>query len=316
MAKRYKKGEQCPVCGGKVPIARNRVDKNNRFWCSKKCQSKAEGFSKGYARILTKWQQVVDDTKTFRGDAQDPIINVNSKSPITIGGDMHVPIHDPRWVKQMMAVSKALDSRVLILNGDFLNLDGLGRHVDSHWRRRQCVEDDFAAGERLLDLFAHHYERVYIVAGNHCNDRLQKIFRGEVPNSRLWALLNINDKKNIFTTEYSYVIVNNCFYVGHPREYRKQPGSLGKAFMEKYNMNVLLAHQHHLSMMMINGFWVVDGGCLILSHDASYIQKSFNSFPNPVNGFYTLHGCTPKMWSAKSDFESIGAENFVRGKNE
>lgn len=188
-----------------------------------------------------------------------------------------------------MQAAKKFKARILVINGDFINADSIGKYVGGHYRRNEMLEDDFKAGEILLDVFANYFQKVVFLSGNHDTDRMMKALRGEVKAERWWKMFGSH--KNVFVTERSWIKVNDVT-VGHPRSYSRIRGNLAQKISLKQQASVLIGHEHHsaISVSSCGKFQAASVGCMAELHDFEYTNFALNDMPEPMNGFATIFG--------------------------
>ena len=206
----------CVRCGELIPPGRFK----NSF-CSKKCEAEIEGYSDVWMRKL---RSQLEGTTAWRPLPMDPVQEIISARPVTVFSDIHAPIHSVKWMELGIKTAKLYKSDTLIINGDFIDANTISRHLGGYYRRKNELEDDLAAGEALMKIFAKEFKRVYCLSGNHCLQRLIKVFSGEVKAQRLWNLFGAYE--NVKLTSRSFLIVNKDVIVGHPRSYSRIRGSM------------------------------------------------------------------------------------------
>jgi predicted phosphodiesterase len=231
----------------------------------------------------------IEGSTAFNGEVIEPPCEVHSVMPIMVFSDIHARRHSAKWLIQGMRAAKKFKARTLIVNGDFINADSIGKYVGGHYRRHEILEDDFKAGEILLNTFAKHFQKVVFLSGNHDTDRLMKSLRGEVMAQRFWKMFG--DHKNVVVTERSWVRANGVI-VGHPRSYSRIRGNLAQKISNKFHASVLIGHEHHSALSVSNDGKFQSGsvGCMAELHDFEYTNFALNDMPDPMNGFATIFG--------------------------
>lgn len=99
----------------------------------------------------------IEGSTAFAGEPIEPVKEVASILPVMVFSDIHARRHSAEWISQGMLAAKKFKSRILVVNGDFINADSIGKYVGGHYTRHEILEDDFAAGEILLDIFANEF---------------------------------------------------------------------------------------------------------------------------------------------------------------
>lgn len=267
----------CIVCDSELPR-----DRKHSNYCSKKCQASIEGYDEGYDKKL---RAQLEGTTAWRPLPIEPALNIYSSKPVMVFSDIHAPIHSPEWIHRGIKTAKKLKSDTLIINGDFIDANTISRHLGGYYRRKNELEDDLAAGEALMKIFAKNFKHVYFLSGNHCLQRLMHLFKGEVQAKRLWNLFTI--EPNVKLTPRSWVIVNDKTIVGHPRSYSRIRGSLTQKIALVKQMNVMTGHHHHSALTATSDarYQAAEIGCMADLESFEYVKNELNDFPEPMNGY-------------------------------
>lgn len=269
----------CIVCKNQI-TGRHRTNDV----CSLKCENEQGKV------FLENLQTRIAATTAWRPIELDPITEIVTGHPVLVISDPHAPIHSAYWIELALRFAKKYDARTLILNGDFIDANTISRHLGGYYRRKNELEDDLAAGEALLKLFSEQFEKVYFLSGNHCMQRLLKVFNGEVQSKRLWNLFGTYE--NVKVTARSFVHVNNNIIVGHPRQYSGVRGNLPQKIAQLKQKHVILGHGHHSAKAITaDGRWqAVDVPCAADIEAFEYVRNEINSFAEPINGFCMIFG--------------------------
>lgn len=293
-------GRLCSVCHERI-----RFDRHDEY-CSKPCQASIRGWSDSIA--LKKAEQLValEGSTAWRPSPMDPIFEINSHKPVMIFSDIHAPIHCVKWLAQGLKMADRMESDILIVNGDFIDANQISRHIGGYYRRRSELNDDFQAGEALLDIFAKRFKEVYFLNGNHCGERLVKVFRGEVAMQRLWKMFGSHD--NVKVSARSYVVVNRDVIVGHPRQYSRIRGSTSQNIAQANQKHIVLGHGHHsASSISRDGRWQArDVGCMADLTQQDYVRYEISDFPEPLNGFGAVIGTNIQLFDKFTPWEFWG----------
>lgn len=297
--------EFCRVCKGPLRSGRKPP------YCSKKCEARVEGYSEAHARSLERIAQRVSASLGFRPDPPSPIERVVSGYPIMVFSDIHAKLHSERWIMQGLSVAEKFQSKVLIVNGDFIDANEISKHAGSYFKRGSSLEDDFKAGELLLDVFSKYFEQVIFLNGNHCGQRLIKALGGEVAMQRLWKMFG--EHANVKVTPRSYVYVNDDVIVGHPRQYSKIRGNTAQKIAQMKQKHILLGHSHHSAMAITpDGKWqACEVGCMAELEQFDYVNFEINDMAEPVNGFAVVTGNQIQCFDKFTKWELFGLENHL-----
>jgi predicted phosphodiesterase len=272
---------KCPVC--KDTLRPGRVPP----YCSKKCQATKEGYSERWTEEL---ESRLQGSTAWRPEAIEPIHHVISGHPVGVLSDIHCPLHSVKWLYQAIRTFKHFGVKKVIVSGDFIDANQISRHIGGYYRRRSELEDDFKAGESLLSILSDGFEEIIFLNGNHCGERLVKVFRGEVAMQRLWKMFG--EHKNVKVAARSFVFVNNDAVVGHPRQYSKMRGGVPQNIAQVWQKHIALGHGHHSAQACSrDGKWqAVDMPCLAELDQFEYTTFEINDMPKPKNGFMIVFG--------------------------
>lgn len=288
----------CPKCGEQTP--RHRTANN---YCSKKCEADhKDNWSISHVKLKEK----LEGTTAWRPLPIEPITEIHSSKPVTVFSDIHAPIHCIKWIERGLTMAKKMESEILIVNGDFIDANTISRHLGGYYRRKNELEDDLAAGEALMNIFADNFRLVYFLSGNHCLQRLMKTFNGEVSAKRLWNLFTIRD--NVKLTPRSYVYVNDDVIVGHPRSYSSVRGNLTQKIAQTKQKHVMTGHHHHSARTATpDGKWqAVEVPCMADIEEMEYVKNELNNFPEPMNGFGMIFGKKLEVFDKFTNWELYG----------
>ena len=293
-----KKGLECPVCGSRI-----RIDRVPPF-CSKRCQASVEGYHPRYD--LQKLISEGKATTAWKPCDLDKILHVQAPR-VGIISDLHAPMHSEKWLLQAVKTFIHYGIQHVILNGDSINADQIGRHHGSYFNRRKNLEDDLDALESVLKLLKKYFDHIYIDAGNHCM-RLVHRMGGELSFNRLMKMVYNNDDNKIQVTSRSFLFVNNIVEVIHPRQYRKSRGALPQNLSQRWQKSVVLGHEHHSAMTVspCGKFQACDVGTMVDVELQDYVRNERNDFPEPVNGFAVIFGDKIQIFDKFTNWELFG----------
>lgn len=99
---------------------------------------------------------------------------------ILIASDVHVPDHDRKAWKAMLALARDIRPTTVVLAGDFLELQSVSQHSAFN---RELLEEDLAAGRQAIEALqgAVPQARVIYLEGNH-ETRLPRFIASKVPS--------------------------------------------------------------------------------------------------------------------------------------
>ncbi|MCA2654532.1 metallophosphoesterase [Microcystis sp. M061S2] len=232
--------------------------------------------------------------------------HIVSGFPVTVMSDLHCPMHDAELIYKAVKVARHFESKILILNGDVMDLNQISRHAGGYYRRKAEMEDDFAAAESLLKVLSQNFETIYWLSGNHCIERLVKLFRGEVQASRVLKM--VGDFPNLKITSRSFLDVNEAVRICHPRQYGRVRGSLAQRLAQRWQKHIATGHQHHAAMSYSpDGKWqAVDIPCMVKVGLQDYVRNELNDFPEPMIGFGMVFGNYIQVFTPDFPFTQFG----------
>ena len=271
-----------------------------------------EGYSESWAKRLEKIAHQVNGSTAWRPMPLDPVERVVSAKPIPIFSDMHMPIHSKEWLLHGIKCAHAVGAEDIILNGDVLDLNEISRHMGSYYRRRKDMGDDMDAGEAVLKILCENFRKVYWLSGNHCLERLLKLFGGELNAQRLSKLVGSFD--NLKVTSRSFLDINDNVRICHPRQYSRIRGALAQRLAMRWQMHVATGHEHHAAMSFsTDGKWqAVSIPCMADTHIQDYVRNELNDFPEPMQGFAMVFGNWIQVFTEHTPWEMFGLPEFVK----
>lgn len=293
----------CKLCGGEI----HRDSHGNVPYCSLRCRRLSDGTNVAESGLVS---EILGST-AWRPEAIESVVKINSSEPIMIFSDIHAPLHSEAWIYQGLKCADRFGARTLIVNGDFIDANQISRHIGGYYRRKSELNDDFEAGEALLKIFAKRFDKVFFLNGNHCGERLVKVFRGEVALQRLWKMFGSHE--NVKVAARSFVEVNDSVIVGHPRQYSRIRGGVSQRIAQSWQRHVVLGHTHHSSRSLSSDakWQACEVGCMAELPEFEYTTFEINDMPNPVNGFGMIRGESVTLFDQFTDWSLYGLEPVV-----
>lgn len=253
-------------------------------YCSKRCQASVEGYSGRYS--LTKLKEKIKDTNEI--NISDKPERIHSER-IGILSDLHVPYHSERWLARAIETFWKLKIDQIIVNGDFIDLGTISRHLGNYYRNRMDVEVELKIASKILDILAKSFKSIIFLSGNHSIRAIHKM-GGEISLQSFYKM--IGSHENVRVSSYSYAYVNKTVVVGHPRQYSRIRGNLAQKISQSWQKNIILGHEHHSAMSASadNKFQAVAVGCLADISKIEYNVREINDMPRMNNGFAAIIG--------------------------
>lgn len=179
-----------------------------------------------------------DDFITIKGDTMNC-------------SDIHIPFWHKELTRNMFAVAKKFKIKTLIINGDFLNLDSFSRWVTG-FRGQTDTMRELKTAACYLQESLKIFKKIYLTTGNH-EDRLFRQLEGQIPHSYFMKMISDNvgtqdEDKPIVVSDYPFCYVNDCWMVGHPKNYSDRGGNTPSDLADVYDMNVITGHNHQLGI--------------------------------------------------------------------
>jgi len=174
-------------------------------------------------------------------------------------GDAEVPDHDRRLFNIVYRVAERYGISSAIINGDFWAMHSFSKWGRHQPERYQFMRDELEPSTEILRVFHKQFEDILMVEGNHerwLNKQLDGHFNVSV---FLEGLMGVR------YSQYGFMVLRSGgeeILVGHPKNFRKKPGSLPLELATIHLMNVLIGHVHRMSFQIhpSGRFWAVEGG--------------------------------------------------------
>lgn len=283
-----RKKTPCIHCKGTV-----RFDRHDGY-CSRECKNASKGFGgmNPKYRALDKLNHTIAEkisgTLAWRPYQTHVPVKIGDRN-VGVFSDVHVPLHDGKWLELGIKTCQAMDVTHIILNGDFFNFHRLGKHVGSYQNRSESytADDDLDAGEAVLKILTSLF-KVTLLMGNHDMRAVYKM-GGEVSVNRLFKMVgDFGDRLQI--TPLSFVEVGDDCIVGHPRKYSRIRGSLVQRISSRWNKHIVTGHEHHTAQVVSqNGLWTCTAvGCMKDLTLSPYVRWELDDMPEPMNGFAVI----------------------------
>ena len=235
-------------------------------------------------------------------------------------GDCHAPYISKRAFVDAMSQAKTRGLKVCVLNGDFIDADWasnwqtsyVGRNVPETERARRVIYEYLRAIYNTFDI-------VYVVLGNHDYRIINKL-EGSVPFKSIMQMYlvpsndwrdkqtgkKLPDLMEKFTiTERYYMIMRGSptgdWRYTHQKGYSKIPGRVAGNLADKYRMNIVSGHSHHLSCVVssaVNPYLAVEGGSMFDTKLVEYKCMRDSAYPATTVGWVTIENgmAMPYYW--------------------
>lgn len=169
--------------------------------------------------------------------------------------DSHLPYHSESVFAHAIAIGKKYlkKPRQLILNGDFLNLDGFSKYVTGYRGLKNTMQE-LNCATRMLKRLLETFDKIYWSQGNH-EDRLLTQLGGSITASTFLKMITTAEiERHVIFSDYPYVILNDTWRITHPKNYSGRGGQVPSAIADINDMNVVGGHTHAWGMQTsVNG---------------------------------------------------------------
>ena len=227
--------------------------------------------------------------------------------------DLHAPAHDDRGVALFLKVIRELGITTCVINGDTFDNAYLGHGGIRNSRAASSAENLHAGASILNALTGAGIERAYALQGNH-DDKPLRFTDGEILYDQWWAaqVSPLLDHPDRFTVTHRYYAIMEAMdpqpegtrpahfptRFTHQREYGRPPLAVASRLADKFLMNVVTGHQHHLgfSRHKSGRLLIADAGTLQHQEGAEYKVNRDTTHPEWCPGFLTMHYGVPRVW--------------------
>lgn len=231
------------------------------------------------------------------------------RGDFAICSDLHTPKLSLPLLEAYFTCAKRHKLRQALILGDFFDEDDF-----SHWVRIGLQPGDVSFGQEVLyaaevlEGFLRHFERIHVIRGNH-DERILRVLHHALGLKDLFSILGRHVsqglrkylQKRLQVSEYTYCVVNDSWFCGHPDTYSRVPGGVARDVAETEGMNCILGNGHQLSLTRsrCDRYWAVDSGCLVDPTKVYYKSMSIRRFPHWNQGFVLLKHGVPLLVHAQ-----------------
>lgn len=204
-------------------------------------------------------------------------------APALILSDLHVPSHDPAWIKHCVERAIGLNVRRLVIAGDLLDFG----HLSKWGQERDWTTEDEVQDARLLVMWLRQYfESIHIFPGNH-DARLSRMLNREL-SSRIvleW-ITGANEAPNVAIHWHHHAYVGERWIVAHPRNYSRLPAKPALELAMNLRRHVAIGHTHKfaLSRTPDGHHWAVEIGMCADAARMAYKQQELSTHPKSSLG--------------------------------
>ena len=240
---------------------------------------------------------------------------------ILVGGDVHIPYHDPEATACFLRAISVIKPSVIHLIGDIVDFYAVSDHLRDPDRLLSLQDelDQAAAFLQAVRKVAGPHVSIVFHEGNH-EDRLRRMLSrkaGELSCLRclsLPALLGLAEHDMILRPALKPYSIARQLLVTHGTLVRCHSAYTAKGMLERFGCSVLHGHTHrlgsHYKTVFRKTMAAFENGCLC-SLNANPSNSYTKGMPNWQQGFSVIH-----LWSpAKTTRWHLDVEQvpIVRG---
>ncbi len=197
--------------------------------------------------------------------------------------DTHAPYQNKRLLLAAFKKAKYFQCKQMIHAGDLI--DAASYNSQARNEVVSSFETDISHARSILYTARTHFDKVYILPGNHDMYPMKKL---KISFADL--IHTILDNKYIdqfITTEYDYVYYSDFAMIGHLSSgYDPVPGRVAADIADKYNLHALVGHDHLFGAMRgKSAKWGISIGGMFMLNRFWYQARAFNTFPHNACGF-------------------------------
>jgi len=214
-----------------------------------------------------------------------------------VTGDIHVPCTDYDFLRLLMLVAKKHGIKRMIVAGDFFTMDTFSIYAQVVPAITWAAERD--AARLIIREWLEWFDDIRFIMGNH-DRRLQRWAGGEFDENDIFGM--VTTAANCHCSNWGHAVIDNPggypWRVTHSSNYSVNQLSVGSELANKYQMNIISHHQHHLAKGWdrYKRFVIVDNGCMVDPDKLAYVVLDDNKMPNMTNGFTMLKNGTPTCY--------------------
>ncbi len=275
------------VCGycGKMRPGRG------RDFCSIPCSNKSRARDK--LKLATE-----PFNMSFREELEPVAPHLNVEADICfVIGDAHIPFHNRTWLKRLMLLGSKRKAEnpdkiiKLVINGDLLNADFIGRHGQTQDNSFKRALKDCA---HLMDSLICVFDEIIWTCGNH-EDRFARVMDRLLGFSELGKMVKnrqVNGKwDDIKLSGHNFSIINDTWMAVHPQNYSKVQTRVATNYAKRWKINTICNHEHHpfgFARTECGDYFGVMCGMICDPRFMGYKTGVRNLFPEWENGFVEL----------------------------
>lgn len=292
------------------------------------CLGRSNDAVKSKSRKLVRNKQIAPISgkgKSYYNTMRAPEIDlpIYTDTPTIIGdciivGDVQIPttFWELAYMVDQVADLHLSKPRTLIIAGDFINADALSTYP--HTVAPISLAEEFNIATDMLSAWSGTFDRIILLMGNH-EMRIFKRLYGSIGVNEIRALFatGLEDVVEVYNVGQIIVKQNNINWrITHQSAYSKIKGRVANILAQKYQMNIISHHEHHLlqSRDDFDNYTIINNGGLHDYEKIAYVSQFDNTRTAMNNGFIMLRNGYPYMftpyesWTNWNDWEIDAAE--------
>jgi hypothetical protein len=212
-----------------------------------------------------------------------------------VGGDTHSPFMDYKFAEAFRTWAEYYGLKRGILAGDVF--DGNSQNTFRKKTRGVPLSLEFKMFRALLRYWLEWFEELIYLPGNHC-DWLLYNMDGQIETTDYYNMLGLQEfEGRIIFTPYDNLTLHSGsenWFIAHQKEASVDPWTVGDGLAQKFQMNVVVPHQHNnvLSSDRYGRYTILGIGGMFDPAKLSYIGLKTTKRGVPQQGFGMIKdGC-------------------------
>lgn len=223
-----------------------------------------------------------------------------------ITADWHIPLHDPKMVNRLIAKSKELGIKQLLIGGDFFHMDSFGSYLP--YQPEAAWSQEKYDANLIMKVLLKHFDAIFFTYGNHDYRVTKSIgFKHSFTEcmENVFDTLTDEEWSKLYLSNLDYMLYipdelgEREFRLCHPsKHFSSNPLVVPKKLATKYGCSIISGHSHHAAIGFAHNGWdlIIEPGGLYHKERTEYIQQS-NANHEWVQGFVSFKDGVPVLYS-------------------
>ena len=214
-----------------------------------------------------------------------------------VTGDLHVPCTDYDFLRLLLLIAKKHNIKRLLLAGDLFTQDGFSIYPNVVPPITWAAERE--AARIIIHDWLEWFTEIRFLMGNH-DRRMQKWAGGEFDECDIFGMITTAEQCHY--SNWGWCVIDNPggypWRVTHSRQYSVNQLTVAGEMANKFQMNIISHHQHHLAKGWdkYKRFVVVDNGAMVDADKLAYVVLDDSKMPGMTTGFTMLKNGTPSLF--------------------